>query len=130
MLISSSISSRYLHCFPLEKEFWRAISIGYGRIRRKVSERRSDLDIILLTEWNPKGSKIGGFDERIEDKGRTTIVGDIASQLVSRIVDRHQRQHRVYRENRRFQDGIRRCHKHVNCWKFFGIPTILKIIKP
>ena len=85
------LSTRYLHRFPLEKEFRRAISIGYGRVRRKVSERRSDLDIVLLAERDPKASEFGGFDERIEDKGRTTIVGDIASQLVSRIVDRHQR---------------------------------------
>ena len=54
------------------------------------------MNIVLLTEWNPKLGKLCGFDKRVEGERRAAIIGYIASKLVCGVINCQQREHGVY----------------------------------
>jgi hypothetical protein len=72
------------------------------------------LNIVLLTEWNPKLGKLCGFHKRVEGERRAAIIGYIASKLVCWVINCQQREHGVYGDDRRFKHRICSCHKYVH----------------
>ena len=68
----------YLHSLPfLLKITWTTPeSLG---VTRKVSKGGSNMNIVLLTEWNPKLGKLWGFHERVVSDWRTTIIWYVTS---------------------------------------------------
>lgn len=103
----------YLHFFPVMEE------IGGDRrggllFAGEVVEGSSNLNSVLLAEGNPRPSELRGLHHGTVGGRREAIVGDVAGELVRRVVYRQQRQHCVHGDHGRLELGVRRGEEHVH----------------